>query len=266
MLEKVFKLIVCFIIGLGLGLTVGGYTKHKQEPKTIKVISMPQEQQKVIDYITTYYKHIPPIVVDEIAKNVDKASTKYDIQIPIIMGVIEKESRFNASAVSSKGARGLMQVMPFWTKELSIKTKHDLHCITTNINAGTHILKKYLKKSNFNLEKALHKYLGEKDIDYVQDVFKNISIYTAFKIKQHDPEIDIPITQTTFTHTIKYKGEMLGTIAQWYTGSVNNWPKIAKANININPLSLQIGDKIIIPVTLLKKTSVMPKTFINQGE
>lgn len=64
-----------------------------------------------------------------------------------------------------------------------------------------------------------------------------------------------------FTHTVRWKGETLSLIAEWYTGSWRNWRALAKANTKLNPKSMRIGDAIVIPEKLLKNKEPMPRGF-----
>ena len=77
----------------------------------------------------------------------------------IVLAVIAAESSFNRFAVSSAGAQGLMQVMPFWKNEIG-RTDDNLTDIATNIRYGCKILQFYLQKENGNLALALARYNG----------------------------------------------------------------------------------------------------------
>ncbi len=77
----------------------------------------------------------------------------------LIMAVMEVESRFDRWAVSSAGAVGLMQVMPFWPDELGMK-RHELTQIQANMRMGCAILRFYLKREKNDVRKALARYNG----------------------------------------------------------------------------------------------------------
>ena len=83
-----------------------------------------------------------------------QASTVYDIDEKIILAFIDAESRFNPQAVSSAGARGFMQVMPFWYRGDAT----DLNGPYLNIMTGTAILKQYLDLAKGNLLLAAQYY------------------------------------------------------------------------------------------------------------
>ena len=63
-------------------------------------------------------------------------------------------------------------------------------------------------------------------------------------------------------HTVQWSGEYLSLIAKWYTGSSSNWKTIAEANPELNPNSIRIGQKILIPKTLAKTEEPMPRSFL----
>ncbi len=77
----------------------------------------------------------------------------------LVLAVIEVESRFDRFAVSSAGAQGLMQIMPFWLKEIG-KPDDNLFHARTNLRMGCTILQYYLDRSRGNLIEALARYNG----------------------------------------------------------------------------------------------------------
>jgi len=77
----------------------------------------------------------------------------------IVLAVIEVESRFNRYAVSRVGAQGMMQVMPFWKKEIG-RPEDNLIETPTNLRYGCTILKHYLDKEKGDLRRALARYNG----------------------------------------------------------------------------------------------------------
>lgn len=77
----------------------------------------------------------------------------------LVLAVIDVESRFDPLALSSKGAIGLMQVMPFWAAELGGMVG-DLFDTQANIRFGCTILRQYLDKEKGDLLPALQRYNG----------------------------------------------------------------------------------------------------------
>jgi soluble lytic murein transglycosylase-like protein len=82
------------------------------------------------------------------------------LQLPpdLVLALIEVESRFDRWAVSSAGAVGLMQVMPFWPRQLGVQNQ--LVRVEPNIRMGCEILRYYLRAENRNWPRALARYNG----------------------------------------------------------------------------------------------------------
>jgi hypothetical protein len=62
-----------------------------------------------------------------------------------------------------------------------------------------------------------------------------------------------------YKHTVRWPGESLSLIAKWYTGSYNNWKKLAEANPRINPNLIKPGHIILIPPALIKTREPLPQ-------
>jgi len=77
----------------------------------------------------------------------------------LVMAVMDIESRFDRWAVSSAGAVGLMQVMPFWPEQLGMK-RHQLTQIEANMRMGCAILRFYLQREKNDVRRALARYNG----------------------------------------------------------------------------------------------------------
>jgi len=77
----------------------------------------------------------------------------------LMLGVIYHESGFNKYAVSTAGARGYMQVMPFWVKLIGTSDQNLFHK-RTNLRYGAVILRYYLAMENGDLFRALGRYNG----------------------------------------------------------------------------------------------------------
>lgn len=77
----------------------------------------------------------------------------------LILALIDVESRFDRWAVSSAGAVGLMQIMPFWPKELGME-RHQLVQVEANMRMGCAILRHYMQRERNDLGKALARYNG----------------------------------------------------------------------------------------------------------
>ena len=90
----------------------------------------------------------------------------------LVLAVIDVESKFRKYAVSRAGARGLMQVMPFWVTEIG-EPGHNLFHERTNLRYGCTILRHYLDRERGNLGNALARYNGSLgQADYPARVFR----------------------------------------------------------------------------------------------
>lgn len=77
----------------------------------------------------------------------------------LVLALIDVESRFNRWAVSSAGAVGLMQVMPFWPAQLGMH-RHQLTQVEANLRMGCAILRYYLAQERNDMRRALGRYNG----------------------------------------------------------------------------------------------------------
>jgi len=83
----------------------------------------------------------------------------------LVLAVIDVESKFRKYAVSKAGARGYMQVMPFWIEQIGRKGDN-LFAERTNLRYGCVILRHYLDREKGNMSNALARYngsLGQRD-------------------------------------------------------------------------------------------------------
>lgn len=94
-----------------------------------------------------------------ILKEVHHAAKFADIPPEFVLAVIQIESHFDRFAISSAGARGMMQVMPFWKKEIG-RESDSLIDLRTNLRYGCTILKHYLDRAKGDWKEALARYNG----------------------------------------------------------------------------------------------------------
>lgn len=80
----------------------------------------------------------------------------------LVLGLIQVESAFRKYAVSVAGARGYMQVMPFWTRVIGDGDPGTLFHTQTNLRFGCVILRHYLERERGNLFMALGRYNGSR--------------------------------------------------------------------------------------------------------
>ncbi len=84
------------------------------------------------------------------------------LEVSLVLGLIQVESGFRKFAVSSAGARGYMQVMPFWTRVLGDGDVGKLFHMQTNLRFGCVILRHYLDREGGDLFMALGRYNGSR--------------------------------------------------------------------------------------------------------
>lgn len=95
----------------------------------------------------------------EILTNVYCEARHSQLPAELVLAVMDVESSFNRWAVSSAGAQGLMQVMPFWPEQLGMQ-RHQLVQVQPNIRMGCAILKFYYDRERRDVRKALARYNG----------------------------------------------------------------------------------------------------------
>ena len=95
----------------------------------------------------------------ELLKHVHYEAKRNQLHPELVLAVIHVESHFDRFAISRVGAQGLMQVMPFWLKEIG-HPEDNLVDLKTNLRMGCTILKYYLDKEKGDLVKALARYNG----------------------------------------------------------------------------------------------------------
>ena len=80
----------------------------------------------------------------------------------MVLGLVQVESAFRKYALSSVGAHGYMQVMPFWTRVIGDGDRRKLFHIQTNLRYGCSILRMYMDMEKGNLFLALGRYNGSR--------------------------------------------------------------------------------------------------------
>ena len=99
-------------------------------------------------------------------------SKRAGLDTTLVLGLVQVESAFRKFAVSSAGARGYMQVMPFWTRVLGDGDASRLFHMQTNLRFGCVILRHYLDRERGDLFLALGRYNGSRGkAAYPQAVF-----------------------------------------------------------------------------------------------
>ncbi len=95
----------------------------------------------------------------DILRHVHYEATRAELAPELVLAVIDVESNFDRYAISVAGARGLMQIMPFWLDEIGRPDDNLVH-VGTNLRFGCTILKYYIDMEHGNLPRALGRYNG----------------------------------------------------------------------------------------------------------
>nr|WP_226986174.1 lytic transglycosylase domain-containing protein [Ramlibacter tataouinensis] len=98
----------------------------------------------------------------EFLQSVWYESRRAGLDTPLVLGLIQVESGFRKFAVSPVGARGYMQVMPFWTRVIGDGDPSKLFHMQTNLRFGCVILRHYLDRERGDLFMALGRYNGSR--------------------------------------------------------------------------------------------------------
>jgi membrane-bound lytic murein transglycosylase MltF len=120
---------------------------------------------------------------------VNSASQTYHLDPDLVNSVIHAESGFNAHAVSPKGARGLMQLMPQTANSLGVNNAFNAE---QNVGGGSRYLRELLERYNFDLVKALAAYnAGPQRVDQYHGVppFRETRAYVARIIKEYNRKV-----------------------------------------------------------------------------
>jgi soluble lytic murein transglycosylase-like protein len=89
-------------------------------------------------------------------------SRRAGLETALVLGLIQVESGFRKYAISSAGARGYMQVMPFWARAIGDGDDRRLFHLQTNLRFGCVILRHYLDRERGDMYLALGRYNGSR--------------------------------------------------------------------------------------------------------
>lgn len=146
-----------------LSASVRGMLQHAVSDQATPKLAFDSQQEADIwlsEMSRRLEKRIPdaPYRMDFL-KTVHYEAKRAGLDPQLVLGLIEVESGFKKYAVSNVGARGYMQVMPFWVREIGA-SEHNLFHLRTNLRYGCSILRHYLDMENGDLYRALGRYNG----------------------------------------------------------------------------------------------------------
>jgi Transglycosylase SLT domain len=128
-------------------------------------------------------KFVPAPALNQV---VNSASAAYHLDPDLVNSVIHAESGFNSRAVSPKGARGLMQLMPGTANQLGVNDAFDPQA---NVTGGSRYLRELLERYNFDLVKALAAYnAGPQRVEQYRGVppFRETRAYVARIVHEYN--------------------------------------------------------------------------------
>jgi len=123
-----------------------------------------QDSLAAVDWLSEMSRRLEKRIPDregriEFLRSVHYEATRAGLDPQLVLGLIQVESGFKKYAVSTAGARGFMQVMPFWIKLVG-RSDDNLFHLRTNLRYGCTILRHYLDIERGDLYRALGRYNG----------------------------------------------------------------------------------------------------------
>ncbi len=176
-LSKSTLLLSLATAGLCLSLTAqAGAQKEEQLSASVRTLLQRSVSDQAPQKLAFASQQEAQVWLDEmsrrLAKRIPDANFRFDFLSTVhyeatragldphmVLGLIQVESGFKKYAVSKAGARGYMQVMPFWTKAIGTPDQNLFH-LRTNLRYGCTILRHYLDIEKGNLYRALGRYNG----------------------------------------------------------------------------------------------------------
>jgi soluble lytic murein transglycosylase-like protein len=136
-------------------------------------------QQHTSQRLIRYKSH--PVERQEFLQTLWYEARRAGLSLSLVLGLVQVESAFRKFAVSSAGARGYMQVMPFWSRLIGDGNESQLFQMQTNLRFGCVILRHYLDNERGDLFMALGRYNGTRG----QAAYPK-AVLTAQKHWQHE--------------------------------------------------------------------------------
>jgi soluble lytic murein transglycosylase-like protein len=149
-----------------------------------------QNSMDAVDWLSEMSRRLEKRMPDregrlDFLRAVHYEATRAGLDPQLVLGLIQVESGFKKYAVSSSGARGYMQVMPFWSRLLG-RGDDNLFHLRTSLRYGCTILRHYLDIEQGDLYRALGRYngsLGQAEYpNLVRGAWHNQWMYTSNRI------------------------------------------------------------------------------------
>ncbi len=175
-----FLPVICLLLTLGANVSASDRTNSvlraqiltdpaKADAALVKPFGEQASAAAVRTWLTHASQRMRPWIADgdvrmRFISAVHRESRRARLDPELILALIQVESTFRQFAVSSRGALGYMQVMPFWVKAIG-RDDHDLFDTNLNLRYGTVILRHYLDLESGDMFRALARYKGTRDRD-----------------------------------------------------------------------------------------------------
>lgn len=180
-MSGMFKKIILFslitLLGISIpGICIAGAQKEEKLSNSVRamlqrsisdkaaprlIFTTPQEGQAWMREMSNRLKRRIPDEAyrEDLLRTVHYEATRAGLDPQMVLGLIQVESGFKKYAVSSVGARGFMQVMPFWVRSIGAKDQNLFH-LRINLRYGCTILRHYLDIERGDIYRALGRYNG----------------------------------------------------------------------------------------------------------
>jgi soluble lytic murein transglycosylase-like protein len=180
--------IVCTLLLLFSGTSLGNSTPvivdHSLKQRLVEALAHTAEgvdrfdaEVWLVDMVQRLKKRLIRSTENEeflltLLQQVHAEAKRAQLSPELVLAVIQVESNFDRFAISEAGARGLMQIMPFWLRELG-RPDDNLFELQTNLRFGCTILRYYLDMEKGNITRALARYNGSRgSYRYPNKVYK----------------------------------------------------------------------------------------------
>lgn len=165
------SLVTRFLVTLALLHPAFGWAQQRHDPELIQAlrntVHLSESFSDRFDaevWLLDMSLRMRPFIKDpskriRLLQIVHKEARLANLSPELVLALIQTESSFDRFAISSAGAQGLMQIMPFW-KNVIGRSDDNLTDVATNLRYGNTILSHYLEKESGNLTRALARYNG----------------------------------------------------------------------------------------------------------